>query len=281
MHVQIVDCTTADAGDTFTRSLRETGFAVLRNHPIPAAVLEKLRDDWQAFFDSDNKFEFLVEQGVGESGHSGFFSTAMSETAVGYPAKDLKEFYHVIADGLVPPGCKDSTYEYRELGFELGRELMRWLSDAMPQDIVASLSEPLPGMMSEDASVFRILHYPPLDGSEAEQAVRAAAHEDINLITLLPAANHPGLEVQDTAGNWHAVPCDPGTLVVNSGDMLQEATGGYFPSTSHRVVNPGDDIANASRISAPLFLTARFDTVLSDRYTAGEYLDERLKIISR
>ena len=281
MHVQIVDCTAADAGQTFTRSLRETGFAVLRNHPIPAPVLEKLRDDWHDFFQSKEKYDFVVEDGVGVSGHSGFFSTEMSETAVGYPAKDLKEFYHVIADGQIPPGCADSTYEYRVLGFELGRELMGWLSDAMPNDIVAGLSEPLAGMMSEDASVFRILHYPPLDGSEEAQAVRAAAHEDINLITLLPAANHPGLEVQDNDGNWHAVPCDPGTLVVNSGDMLQEATGGYFPSTTHRVVNPGEDIANASRISAPLFLTARLDTVLSERYTAGEYLDERLKIISR
>ncbi len=281
MHVQIVDCAAADAGEVFTRSLHETGFAVLRNHPIPAPVLEQLRDDWHAFFQSPEKFEFLVEQGVGESGHSGFFSTAMSETAVGYPAKDLKEFYHVIADGQVPPTCIESTYAYRALGFELGRELMRWLSDAMPDDIVSGLSEPLAGMMSEDASVFRILHYPPLDGSEDAAAVRAAAHEDINLITLLPAANHPGLEVQDTDGRWHAVPCDPGTVVVNSGDMLQEATGGYFPSTTHRVVNPDGEIANASRISAPLFLTARFDVALSDRYTAGEYLDERLRIISR
>jgi len=76
---------------------------------------------------------------------------------------------------------------------------------------------------------------------------------------------------------WHDVPCDFGTLTINIGDMLQEASEGYYPSTQHRVVNPTGEGAKKSRVSLPLFLHPRDDVVLSDRYTAQSYLDERLR----
>ena len=120
-------------------------------------------------------------------------------------------------------------------------------------------------------------NYPPLKGDEEVDAIRAAAHEDINLITILPAANEPGLQVQAKDGSWIEVPCDFGNLIVNIGDMLQEASGGYFPSTTHRVVNPDGADMTKSRISLPLFLHPRPDVVLSERHTAGSYLQERLR----
>ena len=149
------------------------------------------------------------------------------------------------------------------------------------ESVTAALSEPLPGMLCRDASLLRILHYPPLLGSEEAGAVRAAPHEDINLLTILPVSNQAGLQVMDAAGNWADVSGNRGDLVINSGDMLREATGGYYPSATHRVVNPGDGISNDSRISVPLFLTARFDVQLSDRYTSGSYLDERIRLLHR
>jgi isopenicillin N synthase-like dioxygenase len=125
--------------------------------------------------------------------------------------------------------------------------------------------------------MLRILHYPPLDGSEEPDAIRAAAHEDINLLTLLPSSNEPGLQVKGTGDSWIDVPCDFGNLIVNIGDMLQEASGGYFPSTTHRVVNPqGSDLKKA-RVSLPLFLHPNPEVVLSERYTAKSYLKERLE----
>ena len=87
------------------------------------------------------------------------------------------------------------------------------------------------------------------------------------------------MQVQDINGNWHDVSCDPGSLAINSGDMLQEISGGYFPSTTHRVVNPSNNIENKSRFSMPLFLHPRDDIILSKRYTARKYLNERLKEI--
>jgi isopenicillin N synthase-like dioxygenase len=136
-----------------------------------------------------------------------------------------------------------------------------------------------------EQNLLRILHYPPLGlGSDAQRitadgAVRAAAHEDINLITLLPAATYPGLQVKTKDGEWiwadMNVPKD--AIIVNAGDMLQEASGGYFKSTTHRVVNPTGLGATVSRYSMPMFIHPRPDVRLSDKYTAGEYLDERLK----
>ena len=132
-------------------------------------------------------------------------------------------------------------------------------------------------MQASEQSLLRVLHYPPLSGDETPDAIRASAHEDINLITILPAANEPGLQVKARDGSWLEVPCDFGNLVVNIGDMLQEASGGYFPSTTHRVVNPDDAVHNKSRVSIPLFLHPRPEVVLSQRHTAGSYLKERLE----
>ena len=90
------------------------------------------------------------------------------------------------------------------------------------------------------------------------------------------AGTRPGLEAQDKNGNWHKISTDPGTIIVNVGDMLKEASGGYYPSTTHRVVNPSNNVKNDSRYSMPLFLHPRDDVQLSKNYTAGSYLKERL-----
>ena len=132
---------------------------------------------------------------------------------------------------------------------------------------------------NSNQTLMRILHYPPLTGNEDKNAVRASAHGDINLLTILVAASQSGLQVQDTQGNWLDVPVDPGMLAINIGDMLQEATNGFYKSTMHRVINPTCEKKFVSRYSIPLFLHARPEVVLSDRYTAGEYLNERLRAL--
>ena len=144
----------------------------------------------------------------------------------------------------------------------IGIELLSWLDQLMPDEISASLSMPLQEMMqASQQSLLRILHYPPVSAEEDTAAIRAAAHEDINLITLLLAGSQPGLQARDKRGQWHAVPCDPGMITINNGDMLSLATNGYFPSTTHRVINP-DDKLNLSRYSMPMFLHPHPDVKL-------------------
>jgi isopenicillin N synthase-like dioxygenase len=279
--IQTIDLTRADAGKELSRSLHETGFAVLRNHPVPRSLLDKLYRDWGAFFSSKRKFEYLFDPDNYDGTQEGFHPQEVSETAVGHSTRDLKEFYHMIPGGNNPPELADDILGYRETTFALGRKLLGWLQDNTPAEIIATFPEPLPDMLCSQASLLRILHYPALTGDEDTVAVRAAAHEDINMITILPVAEQPGLQVRDNHGRWRDVASLPGELVINSGDMLRELTGGFYPSTSHRVLNPGGDIANVSRISIPFFLTPRLELRLSERYTAGSYLDERLKLITR
>ena len=125
----------------------------------------------------------------------------------------------------------------------------------------------------------RILYYPALTGNETEGAIRAEAHEDINLITLLPAATASGLQVKDIKGQWHDVESDPGTIVINIGDMLQMCSSGYYQSTTHRVINPTGADAKKPRLSMPLFLHAKSEVKLSEEHTAGTYLHQRLEEI--
>lgn len=281
MNIKTIDYRSAEAGHEFVRSLHETGFAVIRRHPLPRDLLEGIYADWQSFFLSDKKHEYRFDADSHDGSQHGYYPSDVSETAVGHNRKDLKEFYHLVPGGRNPPQLQNQIHVYRELTFSLGCELLSWLQEYSPPEVTSGLAEPLPDMLCDDASLLRILHYPPLRGDEEAGAVRAAAHEDINLITLLPISDQPGLQVRDNDGQWIDVASIRGELVVNAGDMLQEATFGYFPSTTHRVVNPGGEIANESRISIPFFLTPRLEVQLSDRYTSGSYLSERLELLTR
>jgi len=282
MIIRTVDYENPNAGQEFVRSLHETGFAVLKNHPISGQMLDSIYGGWTSFFNSNEKQDFLFDPENYDGTQQGYYPIQVSETAVGHTAKDLKEFFHVVPGGRIPPALERVILDYRESTFELGKKLVDWLQSYTPQDVTAGLSEPFTEMLSSKASLLRLLHYPPLSGSEEANAERAAAHEDINLITILPVAEQPGLQVKDKEGNWVDVASVRGELVVNSGDMLLEATSGYFPSTTHRVINPTGDgeVENVSRISIPFFLTPRLEVVLSERYTAGSYLEERLSLIT-
>ena len=274
MKIETVDYTASDAGDRLARSLRETGFAVLANHPIRADRIDEAYALWGAFFASDIKLSYVRDY----EKQDGYFPFK-SEHAKDAQKKDLKEFYHVYPWGRVPEDLEAFTRQlYADLT-AIGVELLSWLDQQMPEEVSATLSMPLQEMMqASQQSLLRILHYPPVSAEEDTAAIRAAAHEDINLITLLLAGSQPGLQARDKQGQWHDVPCDPGMITINNGDMLSLATNGYFPSTTHRVINP-DDKLNLSRYSMPMFLHPHPDVKLRQDFTAEAFLQERLKEI--
>jgi len=276
MDVAIVDYRSPEAPTRFVASLRGTGFAVLANHPVPPGLVEGIYAEWLAFFDSDAKLAYPFGPGQ----RDGFYPASVSEVAKGYDKRDLKEYYSIFDWGRYPAEVSDAARRYFGIARGLAAELLGWVQANTPADVRARFSMPLPEMIRDSGyTMLRILRYPPLTGAEEPGAQRSAAHEDINLMTILPRASESGLEVRDLAGRWHAVPGDPGMLIVNAGDMLKEASGGYYPSTSHRVANPTGEARRRSRLSAPLFLHPRAEVVLSSRYTAGAYLDQRLQEI--
>ena len=262
-------------GALLTRSLRETGFAVVTHHPVPRELMERTYAEWDRFFASPSKHDFTFDP----KKQDGYFPFR-SENAKGYPRKDLKEFFHVYPGTVLPGWMSEATRGLYGALASLAGELLALVEDHTPEDVRSKLSMPLRSMIEgSPQTLFRILHYPPLSGAEEHGAVRAAAHEDINLITLLVAATAPGLQVLDAQGRWRDVPADAGSIVVNAGDMLQMATAGHYRSTTHRVVNPTGEDARQPRLSLPLFLHPRPQVRLSATHTAGEYLEERLREI--
>jgi isopenicillin N synthase-like dioxygenase len=169
---------------------------------------------------------------------------------------------------------------------------MEQLSQNLLQSCSLYLDKPMDwlGSMAEDGNtIMRIIHYPPLGNDVPKGAVRSAAHEDINFITLLVTATADGLEVMDHDGSWIQVEGDASHIIVDSGDMLQNLTNGLFKSTTHRVVNPEN--SNERRFSMPMFVHPRNETDLTPRQefvemtggkvnyqsiTAGDYLHQRL-----
>ena len=274
MSLQAVDYLAPKAAVEFVASLHEFGFGVLKNHPLGQATVQSVYEHWLGFFQSSAKYDYRFR-----ASFDGYFPPEVSETAKGCAERDIKEYFHFYHPwGICPEALRPELIAYQQQANALAEVLLGWIEAYSPAEVAARYSEPLSSMIQgSEQTLLRVLHYPPFQGSEPSQALRAAAHEDINLLTVLPAANEPGLQVLTKAGTWLDVPCDFGYLIVNIGDMLQEASGGYFPSTTHRVINPPASSANVSRISLPLFLHPRPEVVLSERYTADSYLQERLR----
>ncbi|MBX2856126.1 MAG: isopenicillin N synthase family oxygenase [Rhodobacteraceae bacterium] len=269
-----VSYTDPGAPAAFARSLHDTGFAVLTDHPIGPERIEAAYDAWGAFFASEAKFQWTREEG----GVAGYFPFR-SENAKDAPVKDLKEFFHVYSNAPVPSELEAETRALYDDLVAVGLRLLEWLQDHAPADVAMALSEPLPQMLAgSEMNLLRVLHYPKLDEAPEPGAVRAAAHGDINLLTCLLSGSEPGLEAQDTTGRWHRVPCDPGMMAINAGDMLDAATRGHFPSTVHRVVNP-PAAENKPRFSMPMFLHPRPEVMLKPDFSADDFLTLRLREI--
>ena len=271
MDVLRIDTQSQQAPKLFAESLNNTGFAVLYNHPISLKLITDTYQEWESFFESPNKNDY---QFVRET-QDGFFPQKISETAVGANARDIKEFFQYYPWGQFPHFMSENTSKlYIEL-HKLASTLLDWIQMALPKAINDQLFMPLSAMIKDNKkTMLRVLHYPPLQGDEPTEAIRAAAHGDINLITLLVGATASGLQVLDAEDNWHDVPTDKESIAVNIGDMLEMCTQGYYRSTLHRVINPTDN--NESRLSMPLFLHPRSEVPLKENFTAAQYLKQRL-----
>ena len=275
LNVKSIDLNSKNASKNFVQSLKNTGFAILNNHPINIDLIEKVYLEWSDFFNSPRKNDYLFHP-IKQDGYFPF----KSENAKGIYQKDLKEFFHIYPWGRCPKGYENFTRELYDDLVDLASKLLFWIEKEIPEKISSKFSIPLVEMIDKSPqNLMRIINYPPINESENSGSVRAAAHEDINLITVLCAGTQSGLQAQDVEGNWHDIKCDPGSIAVNTGDMLQMCSGSYFPSTTHRVINPEGSNKNVSRMSIPLFLHPNDNVILSDSYTAKSYLLERLQEI--
>tara|TARA_B100001123_G_scaffold126667_1_gene147494 strand:- start:2191 stop:3030 length:840 start_codon:yes stop_codon:yes gene_type:complete len=264
----------SDADRLFEESLKNTGFAVIKDHPIDKDLIGEVYKEWENYFSSESKNDYMFD----EVKQDGYFPY-LTENAKGSTAKDLKEFYHIYEWGRKPHMIGPKTmFLYRELT-NVASTLLSWIQKNSPENVSKLFSVPLKDMIYKSQyNLLRIIHYPPLSGNEELNSIRAAAHEDINLLTVLVAGSQPGLQVLDNNESWLDVTTDKNTIVINSGDMLNMASDNYYPSTTHRVINP-DPHSNVSRYSMPLFLHPRDEVVLNENYTAGSYLQERLEEI--
>jgi len=272
MDIITVDYTSPNASKLFTDSLKNTGFAVLRQHPIDKNDLFELYDLWEAFFKSEDRFDYVFDK----ENQDGYFPD--SEIAKGETLPDLKEFFHYYPWGQVPEHLSEKTNKMYQQMSAIASECLNWIEEFTPPEISTRFSTHLSDMIKDaHRTMLRAIYYPALTGNENPNAIRAAAHGDINLITLLPAATQTGLQVKDKDGNWIDVSCDPGSIIVNIADMLEMCSQGYYPSTIHRVINPEGEDRSKPRLSMPLFLHARDEVVLSETHTANDFRLERLR----
>ncbi len=296
----------ADHPDTLARDLGASfatfGFAMVRDHGLDPSLVARAWALTAEFFappEAEKRSYFIA----GQSGARGYtpFGT---EIAKGAALHDLKEFWHVGRD--LPPGhplagsMPPNIWPARPDGFRETFEELYAALDAVGATILSRIAVWL-GLderwfdpaIDDGNSLLRLLHYPPVPNAESG-AIRAGAHEDINLITLLLGAEEAGLELLTKDGTWLGVAPPEGALVINIGDMLQRLTNHVLPSTTHRVRNPAGSRAAHSRYSMPFFLHLRSDFPFvtlpgcvsagnPDKHpvsiTADEYLQERLREI--
>lgn len=283
------------------QAYEEIGFVSLKNHFLDDQLVENLYKEVKAFFDLPEAVKKQYERTEigGQRGYTSFGK----EHAKGHSAGDLKEFWHF---GQVPDEDANLTEEYPD------NVEVKELEDFNPTGIEAYKMLEKTGIYvlralalyigldenyfdhwaSNGNSILRPIHYPPIT-SEPKDAVRAAQHGDINLITLLMGASAGGLQVLRKDGKWiDAIPKED-ELVINVGDMLERHTNNKLRSTIHRVVNPPKEEWDKPRYSIPFFLHPRSDMKLNcldecidqnhpkqyEDITAGEFLNQRLKEI--
>ena len=286
-----------DLGESFA----EYGFAIVRDHGVPEELIARAEKASRAFFalPEEAKEKYHDAEGGRQRGYTPFGT----ENAKGQKAADLKEFWHT--GRKLPEGSRyratmkdtpvvDEVPEFDEAAYAFYQEM-----DEFGRDLLGAIALHLglPEDWFEDKvetgnSILRLLHYPPQKNPPPKGTVRAAAHEDINVITLLLGAEEAGLEVLHRSGEWLSVNPPAGSLVINCGDMLQRLTGGVLPSTTHRVVNPEPERAKFPRYSTPFFLHFNQDFLIEQLpqcleeggepqppITAQDYLMERLREI--
>lgn len=284
-------------GDSFSRF----GFAMVADHGLDPVLVDRAWALTRAFFampEAEKRALLIPGQG-GARGYTPFGT----EIAKGAKHVDLKEFWHIGRD--LPAGHPlaksqpNNVWPDRPEGFRETFEAMFAEFDRIGGRLLSAIAcyLGLAGDWFDDPvhdgnSVLRLLHYPPVEGRP--DGIRAEAHEDINLITLLLGAEEAGLEILDRDGSWLPVSPPSGALAVNVGDMLQRLTNHRLPSTTHRVRNPDSGRAAHSRYSMPFFLHLRsdypivtlpgcIDAAHPDRYPqpilADDYLQERLREI--
>ena len=293
----------AEFSEQLGRSFKEYGFAIVRDHGIPAELIARAEEKSRAFFalPEETKLKYHLKGQGGARGYTPFGIERAKDAQV----HDLKEFWHV--GRTLPPGDALEQYmqpnvwpeevpsfrdTFETLYATMERTGLRILSAiALHLGLPEHFFDPT---VEHGNSVMRLLHYPPVP-AEAEGRIRAAAHEDINTITLLLGAEEAGLELLSKDGRWLPVSPPEGALAVNIGDMLQRLTNGRLRSTTHRVVNPVGERARHARYSMPFFLHFRPDFLIEaldqcvdeDRrdevespITAHDYLMQRLREIN-
>jgi isopenicillin N synthase-like dioxygenase len=296
------DARSAKFAQDIAGAYAEYGFVIIQNHGIDKKLIDACLDCFQRFFalPVEEKLKYKLPSGGGARGYTPFGI----ETAKGAKHHDLKEFWHVGRE--LPPGHPfnavmapniwvDSIPGFRETTYGLYQAF-----DALGARLLSAIARSvrLPENFFDDKvdlgnSILRVIHYPPMP-PEPTPSVRAGAHEDINVITLLLGAEEPGLEVMSKKGEWLPINPPADSLVCNVGDMLQRLTNRHLRSTTHRVVNPPRDRASKARYSLPFFLHFNPDFVIKtmpqyidaqhpDQFpepiSSHEYLQERLREI--
>jgi isopenicillin N synthase-like dioxygenase len=290
--------------DEIGRSFSEFGFAVIRDHGIPQDLIDRAETKSKEFFalPEDVKRSYHIAGGGGARGYTPFGTEKAKDAEV----IDLKEFWHVgrslpeghpLAQYMAPniwpseiEGFKETFDELYSAFETAGARVLEAI--ALHLGLDRGYFAPT---VKDGNSVMRLLHYPPLGEGAPDGAIRAAAHGDINTITLLLGAEEGGLELLTKQGEWKAVDVPEGALVINVGDMLDRLTNSKLRSTTHRVVNPQGEAAKRSRFSMPFFLHFRPDYVIEtldscieegrdseapEPISSHEFLQQRLREIN-
>ena len=268
--------------------IKDYGFIILKDHPVRAELIQRAYEVLEAFYKlpTDTKKKYVSPSAGGQKGYTPFGKEHAKDASV----MDLKEFYHVGRESadeknIWPTEMPEFKLIFSQLYSDLekaGLIMMEALTGPLQVE-----KDFFSKMVTGGVSILRLLHYPPIPEGVDPRCLRAAPHEDINFITLLPAATASGLQLKDRNGEWLDIVSENNTLIVDAGDMLARLTNDLIPSTTHQVVNTAEG-KTKSRFSMPFFMhpvpaasltclpSCRGEKEKYPPISAGDFLTQRL-----
>lgn len=272
MQVLSADFQLASGMDILAESLHQTGIAFLYNYPMTRSLLDEVYEEWQNFFNSNEKHQYLDQTQDVQT----YFTRKESNQVLSNSSDSLESFV-LLNHGTIPALLSNQSKIFMIETLKLADHIFQALDKYIPNEFKKNWDQPLNAVCGPELTLSVLQANYTISSKQKNKRLNTSSYEHINFLTIQPAVTALGLEVQDANKRWHKLECDPDALIIHTGTMLQLYSNGFYKSATYKQGAINSIMQQFSKLSLLLQVYPKEDLKLSDRYTSGVYFAEKMK----